>query len=127
MNAPAPTNSNGGRSALLNTLASSGNQVVQLGTLALVGVSGLTSFFQTNQVGEQGRVDRDKAIHEIHQLYDKVDDFEARQKKVLENQTRMLENQNGMLNNQDAVLRVLRENQQRSLRNIIPPQNPGGP
>jgi hypothetical protein len=103
--------------SVLNVLAGSGNQLVQLGTLGLVAVSGLTSFFQTNQVGEQGRADRDKAIREIHQLYDKVDDFENRQKKVLENQAQML-------SNQDAVLRVLRDNQQRYLHDIIPKQGP---
>jgi hypothetical protein len=117
VNEPAPS-SNNTRQAVLSTLAGSGNQLVQLGTLVLVGISGLTSFFQTSQVGEQGKREQDRAIHEIHQLYDKVDDFEKRQRQGLENQTQMLENQ-------ESMLRVLRDNQQRYLRSLIPPQGPG--
>jgi hypothetical protein len=103
---------------VLSTLAGSGNQLVQLGTLVLVGLSGITSFFQTKEVGHEGRVDRDRAIKEIHQLYDRVDDFEQRQKQTLQNQTQMLQNQ-------ESVLRIMRDNQQRSLRSLIPPQGPG--
>lgn len=137
MNEPAPT-SNNTRSAVLSTLASSGNQLVQLGTLVLVGISGLTSFFQTKEVSHEGRVDRDRAIKEIHQLYDKVDDFERRQRQSLEiqqqvmdsnnrqlqNQTTMLQNQNGMLSNQENVLKIMRETQQRYIRqNFLNPED----
>jgi hypothetical protein len=117
---------------VLSTLAGSGNQLVQLGTLVLVGISGLTSFFQTSQVGEQGRREQERAIHEIHQLYEKVDEFERRQRQSLEIQqqimdsnNRQLQNQTAMLSNQESVLRVLRDNQQRYLRSLIPPQGPG--
>jgi hypothetical protein len=116
MNAPAPSNNNS-RSVLLNTLASSGNQVVQLGTLGLVAISGLTSFFQTQQVGEQGSKDRDRAIHEIHQLYEKVDEFEARQ-------TTILKTQNSMLANQESVLKIMKDNQQRELENLMRKNGP---
>jgi hypothetical protein len=113
-------------------LAGSGNQLVQLGTLVLVGISGLTSFFQTSQVGEQATREQSRAIHEIHQLYDKVDDFEKRQRQSLEIQqqimdsnNRQLQNQTSMLQNQESLLHALRDNQQRYLRSLIPPQGPG--
>ena len=139
MNEQAPGNH--AKSSVLHTLASSGNQFVQLGTLALVAISGLTSFFQTSQVGEEGKRDRDKAIEEIHHLYARVDDFERRQKQNLEiqhqimdsnsrqmqNQTQMLQNQNGMLNNQENVLKIMRENQQRALQNFLKQGQQPGP
>jgi hypothetical protein len=111
-----PANNNT-RHTVLSTLAGSGNQLVQLGTLGLVAISGLTSFFQTQEVGHEGRVDRDRAIKEIHQLYDRVDGFEQRQKQILQNQTQMLQNQ-------ENVLRIMSDNQKNYLRNLIPPKGP---
>jgi hypothetical protein len=111
MNGPQTPN-NHNRNSVLGTLAASGNQLVQLGTLGLVAISGLTSFFQTAQVGEQSHKDRDRAVREIHQLYDKVDEFEARQLTILKTQ-------GTMLGNQESVLKIMKDNQQRELENLM--------
>lgn len=115
-NGPAPPN-NHARNSVLGTLATSSNQLVQLGTLGLVAISGLTSFFQTLQVGEQSHQDRDRAVREIHQLYDKVDEFEARQMTILKTQ-------NTMLSNQENVLKIMKDSQQRELEKIMRSNGP---
>lgn len=72
-------------------LAGSGSQLVQLGTLFLVGISGLGNFLQGENLSRQSIVDRERAIQEIHHLYDRIDDFERRQKQSLDNQRQIIE------------------------------------
>jgi TolA-binding protein len=125
--APTP-NGNGGKAKLLQTLASSSDRVVQLGTLGLVAVSGVTSLFQGEKISAEGHRDRDRAVAEIHALYDRVDEFERRQKQAIENQNLLLQsnieqvrNQTEMLENQQAMLKLVRQNQQRFLQPDITP------
>jgi hypothetical protein len=98
---------NGGKGQLLQTLATSGNQWVQLGTLGLVAISGLTSVFQGNHIEATANANRDKALSEIHSLYNRVNEFEERNLKILANQKLQLDNQNEMLRSQQTILRTL--------------------
>lgn len=88
VNADQPKN---GNKSVLLALAGSPDKIVQLGTLAAVVMGGFSSFFQGQQISSQVHDDRDKAVREIHALYNRVDDFETRQLKVLANQREILE------------------------------------
>lgn len=89
---------------VLGALAGSGNQLVQLGTLLLVGISGLGNFIQGENLSRQSLEDRDRAVRQIHQLYDRIDEFERRQKISLDNQRQIIE-----------TLQLLRAKQQQLL------------
>jgi hypothetical protein len=86
-----------GKAKLLQTLASSPDRMVQLGTLGMVAVSGIASLFQGEKISTEGHRDRDKAIQEIHSLYDRIDEFERRQKQQLENTNQLLEHDTEIL------------------------------
>lgn len=107
-----------GKTAILQSLAKSPDRWVQFGTLLLVGISGLGTFFQTDHLGRQAQEDRDRAVRQINQMYQRIDEFEHRQMQMLKNQTDILEsnnqqlkNQNELLENQRDLLRLLKEGQ----------------
>jgi hypothetical protein len=123
-------NGDGSKAKLLQTLAGSSDRVVQLGTLSMVALSGIASLFQGEKISQEGTRERNQAVQEIHQLYDRVDEFERRQKKSIENQNLLLEsnieqvrNQTEILENQQATLRLMRQNQQHVLNELLPPPN----
>lgn len=80
-----------GLTQVLSGLASSGHQLVQLCTLALVAISGLGNFIQGENLSRQSIEDRDKAVRQIHQLYDRINEFENRQRQSLDNQRIIIE------------------------------------
>jgi hypothetical protein len=86
---------------LLSSLAASGDKAIQFGILVLVGLSGLGNWVATNNNGGETRtqvnVAREQAFRDLHELRDALDDFEKRQKAVLDNQQRMLDNQGRIL------------------------------
>jgi ABC-type phosphate transport system auxiliary subunit len=92
---------------------------VQLGTLGAVALSGITTFFQGVHIEDAGRKDRDKALSEIHQLYNQINDFEERQIKSLKNQESMMASNAELLRNQENVLRIMQGNQDRYLEGLL--------
>jgi hypothetical protein len=100
---PSPGNSapKNGLLTLLSSLASSGDKAIQFGILVLVGLSGLGNWVATNNNGGETRtqvnVAREQAFRDLHELRDALDDFEKRQKAVLENQQQILDNQGRIL------------------------------
>lgn len=124
----ANANGNNTKSAL-GTLAASSNMWVQLATVGLVGISGFTSFFQGLQLSDEGKQNRDRAVKQISELYNRIDEFEKRQVLILSNQREITEsngqqirNQTEMLENQEAVLKIMKENQLRVLQKTAPTQ-----
>jgi hypothetical protein len=96
---PSPGNSapKNGLVALLTQLATSGDKAIQFGILVLVGLSGLGNWVATNNNGGETRtqvnVAREQAFRDLRDLHNALDDFEKRQKAVLDNQQQMLDNQ----------------------------------
>jgi hypothetical protein len=86
---------------LLSSLAASGDKMIQFGILVLVGLSGLGNWVATNNNGGETRtqvnVAREQAFRDLHELRNALDDFEKRQKAVLDNQQRILDNQGRIL------------------------------
>lgn len=83
-----PTQSNG-TSALAKLL----NQL-NLPTLALILITGGGNWFATKSTSDEQRA---IVVRQVKDLHDALDDFEKRQKSVLENQSRILDNQTRML------------------------------
>src|ERR1700739_4050422 len=84
-----PEKKNGnGVVTLLTTLAHSGDKMIQCGILALVGLSGLGNWMATNNNASETRtqvnVAREQAFRDLRDLHNALDDFEKRQKAVLE-------------------------------------------
>ena len=82
-------NATGGLAKILNQL--------NLPTLGMIMLMGGGNFFATKTSSEESRSDTLRAVREIHDLHAALDDFEERQKQILNNQARMLEKlkQNG--------------------------------
>jgi hypothetical protein len=106
---PEPKN---GVVALLSSLAASGDKAIQFGILVLVGLSGLGNWVATNNNGGETRtqvnVAREQAFRDLHELRDALDDFEKRQKAVLEGLQVSARNQQQMLDNQGRILSEIR-------------------
>jgi hypothetical protein len=106
---PAPKN---GLVTLLSSLAASGDRAIQFGILVLVGLSGLGNWVATNNNGGETRtqvnVAREQAFRDLHELRDSLDDFEKRQKAVLEGLQVSARNQQQMLDNQGRILSEIR-------------------
>jgi hypothetical protein len=104
--------SKNGLVTLLSSLASSGDKAIQFGILALVGLSGLGNWVATNNNGGETRtqvnVAREQAFRDLHELRDALDDFEKRQKAVLEGLQVSARNQQQMLDNQGRILSEVR-------------------
>lgn len=109
MSETSPTNGNG--KAVLHTLASSGNQWVQLGTLALVGLTGIGNFIQGERLNSAQIEDRERAVRQISQMYAKIEDFETRDIESARTHTEQLKNQAELLENQHTLLKYVREGQ----------------
>jgi hypothetical protein len=56
-------------------------------TLALILLTGGSNLFATKQAGDEGRAE---AIRQIRDLHNALDEFENRQKDILQNQTTIL-------------------------------------
>jgi hypothetical protein len=102
-----------GMSPLLTTLAQSGDKMIQFGILTLVGLSGLGNWLATNNNANETRtqvnVARDQAYRNIKELHDALDDFEKRQKAVLDGVQISLKNQQQILDNQGRILSEIRQ------------------
>ena len=61
----------------------------------------------TTQTGHEQTARVNKALEEIHHLHENLDDFEARQKAILDYQTQAIKNQTRMLENQEMILKEL--------------------
>jgi hypothetical protein len=101
------------KTALLTTLAQSSSQWVQLATVGLVAVSGLGNWLATNNNGGETRtqvaVAREQAFRDLRDLHNALDDFEKRQKAVLEGLQLSARNQQQMLDNQGRILSEIRQ------------------
>ena len=106
---PEPKN---GVVTLLSSLAASGDKAIQFGILVLVGLSGLGNWVATNNNGGETRtqvnVAREQAFRDLHELRDALDDFEKRQKAVLEGLQVSARNQQQLLDNQGRILSEIR-------------------
>jgi hypothetical protein len=81
MTAPSQDPKNG----LLQTLASSGDRVIQLGILALVMVSGGGNFWKASTASDLAQLNHaeiHRAIDEIHRIDSLFDDAMKRQKEI---------------------------------------------
>jgi hypothetical protein len=98
---------------LLTSLAASGDKMIQFGILVLVGLSGLGNWMATNNNGGETRtqvnVAREQAFRDLRDLHNALDDFEKRQKAVLDGLQVSVRNQQQMLDNQGRILSELRE------------------
>jgi hypothetical protein len=99
--------------ALLTQLATSGDKMIQFGILVLVGLSGLGNWLATNNNGGETRnqvnAAREQAFRDLHELRDALDDFEKRQKAILDGLQVSARNQQQMLDNQGRILSEVRE------------------
>jgi ABC-type phosphate transport system auxiliary subunit len=77
---------NNGNSALAKLLNS-----VNLPTLGLILAMGGGNLFQGITSSQENRHEIDRAIREVHLLYEKLDDTDARQLKALANQQEILQ------------------------------------
>jgi hypothetical protein len=102
-----------GLSALLTTLATSGDKMIQFGILVLVGLSGLGNWLATNNNAVETRSQvneaREQAFRNIKDLHDALDDFESRQKAVLDGLQVSLRNEGQLLDNQGRILSEIRQ------------------
>jgi hypothetical protein len=98
---------------LLATLARSGDKMIQFGILVLVGLSGLGNWLTTNNNANETRtqvnVAREQAFRDLRDLHNALDDFEKRQKAVLEGLQVSARNQQQMLDNQGRILSEIRQ------------------
>lgn len=74
---------------------------LNLPTLLLIAVTGGGNLLATKQTGDEGRAE---AIRQIRDLHNALDEFEKRQKTVLDNQEQILRNDS-------TILQILREGQ----------------
>jgi hypothetical protein len=84
-NNPATPNANS-KGSLVAALSATSDRWVQLAIIAVVTLFGGGNFLvnrQTHDTTLSTHADVLQAVREIHQLYDKVDDFEQRQKDEL--------------------------------------------
>jgi hypothetical protein len=78
-------------------------------TLILILVTGGGNFFATAQNSKQVSEDTYRALGQIRDLHDALDEFETRQKKILEGIGQSLNNQTTILANQNKVLEELKQ------------------
>jgi hypothetical protein len=101
------------KTALLSTLAQSSSKWVQLATVGLVAMSGLGNWLATNNNASETRIQvnvaREQAYRNLKDLHDALDDFEKRQKAVLEGLQVSARNQQQMLDNQGRILSEIRQ------------------
>jgi ABC-type phosphate transport system auxiliary subunit len=64
---------------------------LNLPTLAMILLMGGGNLFQGAQSSQENHREIDRAIQEVHQLYEKLDETERRQLKALANQQEILE------------------------------------
>lgn len=122
---PKNEKSNGG-TAVLQQLANSPNTTVQIGTLIAVMLTGIVNGLQNHHISDQNIEARDKAVRQINTLYNKIDEFEQRQMRVLtdnreitESNNTQLRNQGKMLENQQTFLKLLNEEREIDINRIL--------
>lgn len=64
----ADSNNNSGKSEILKTLASSGDNWVKIGTLILVALSGGGNLFATKQAEGQNQQEMQRVLHQIQEF-----------------------------------------------------------
>jgi hypothetical protein len=92
MNEEASPSKNGNSTTALAKLL---NQL-NLPTLALVLLTGGGNWFKTQNTGDEQRIEIHRAIQQVHELHDALQETEKRQRTALNNQLQILEH--------DAVL-----------------------
>ncbi len=101
------------KTAVLTTLAQSSNKWVQLATVGLVGLTGFGNWIATHQDGVETRTElnasRLQAFRNIKDLHDALEDFEKRQKAMLDGLQLSARNQQQMLDNQGRILSEIRQ------------------
>jgi hypothetical protein len=101
MSQPPPGGKPNGTGQLLTVLAQSGDKWIQFAVLVLVGITGLGNWLATQNTSQQQlqgqqRI-RDEVIQQVGQsyrwtkdLHDQIDDFEKRQKQIMDNQSQII-------------------------------------
>jgi hypothetical protein len=100
-------NSQAGSIAALSDVAKNMNWP----TLILIIVTGGGNWFSNQQNTSQLRTDQYHAYQQVQELHNNLDDFEKRQKTLLQNMDQSLRNQTQMLKNQSDILTSLHQNQ----------------
>ena len=76
-------------------------------TVALIILTGGTNLFATHENGSQLQYQRDTVFRQVSDLHRALDEFEKRQKLVLENQNAMMHNDSRILGEtHDIVLKI---------------------
>ena len=84
---------------------------LNLPTLSLIVLMGGGNLWATKSVSEEQRLDIFRAVRQIHELHDALEQFEGRQKQSLEGNAVLLRNQIQMLDNQTRMLQELKGKQ----------------
>lgn len=116
MPAPVEPEKKNGMGQVLLSLANSPDKLVQLGTLGLVAISGVTNTVQNHQLSDLQIEAREKAVRQINLLYNHIDEFEQRQMKMLQNQNEIMNSNTQQIKNQTEMLDILREGQEQFLQ-----------
>jgi hypothetical protein len=80
----------GSNSGKLLALATGGDNWVKLATLVLIAISGGGNFLATKSTAEFNSAEIQRATHEIHDLYPKLDEAIRRQQRMQESLDRLL-------------------------------------
>jgi hypothetical protein len=97
------------KNGILDKLLGGGDSSVKLITLALIVVSGGSNFWATKDTGRLNSEEAQRAISQLRDLHNALDDFEKRQKEQLSDLQDLLRNQATMLKNQGDILTELKK------------------
>jgi pyoverdine/dityrosine biosynthesis protein Dit1 len=89
---------------------------INVPTLLAIFLFGGGNIFQGQQISKESHDDVERAVREIHQLFNKIEEFEQRQIQILKNQTDLLHSANDSLKNQEEMLTLIRKTQKRVLK-----------
>ncbi len=81
---PTPGQNSSGITNLLSTLASSGDNWVKMGIMAMIAISGGGNFLATKQTGRATDHEVNQAVREIHDLHEQLGASMERQKEILD-------------------------------------------
>ena len=92
-NLTPPSTPQNGKLAILQTLASSGDSWVKLGTLILVGISGLGNFLTTKETGRATRAEVDTLLHQVNEIHERQANYLSHADQIPEIERLTRENQ----------------------------------
>lgn len=96
---------------------------INIPTLLVILLTGGGNLFQGAQISTAVHQERDRTFKEVHELHSKIDEFEQRQIKALENQEQLIKsnmeqirNQTELLQTQHEMLDLMRKTQKQFLK-----------